>query len=292
MEIMGNKNKMLRQQLNEKGIIIAPGCYDALSAKVLESVGFKTLYVTGHGVSVSLIGKTDAGLTTMTEVVSRAQDISNSVSVPIIVDADTGYGNPVNVQRTVRLWEQAGASGIQLEDQKWPKKCGHFESKKVISKADMIQKIRAAVDARTDPNFVIIARTDSFAVAGMDDAVDRLNAYMENGADIGFIDGLDSLENLKRQATEVKGFLLANMVEGGKTAYLKASELETMGYKIVIFPLCLMYAATYSMFRSAETIMRTGYAEEYKDRLVAFDEFNRFMGLQEIIDLEKKYGVG
>jgi len=288
---MNGGARSLRKQMDQKGIIIAPGCYDALSSKIIEEVGFKTIYLTGHGISVSLIGKTDAGLTTMSEVVVRARDIINSVSIPVIVDADTGYGNPINVQRTVTQLEQAGAAGIQLEDQVWPKKCGHFPGKKVIPKGEMIQKIRAAVEARKDSDLVIIARTDAYYTSGIDEAIDRVNAYIENGADIGFLDGLESMDNLRRQVSEVKGPVLANMVEGGKTPFLTPSELEKMGYKIVIFPLSLMYSATFSMLECAKSLLKSETTNGIRNKMMVFEEFNDFMGLPEILNLEKKYGI-
>ncbi len=289
-QFQGNP-KSLRAQMEAEGIAVAPGCYDALSAQILEKVGFKTIYLTGHGVSVSLIGKSDVGLTTMSEVVTVTKNVTNAVDVPVIVDIDTGYGNPLNVQRTVREIEHAGAAGIQIEDQEWPKKCGHMAGKRVISKENMIQKIRAAVDAKVNKDLVIIARTDVLAVAGMDEAIERGNAYIENGADVCFIDGIESMEQLTRQASEIQGNVLANMVEGGKTPYLTAAELQEIGYKIVIYPLSMMYALSYRIFEFAEILKSEGSLKRVFDQMIKFDEFNELMNLKQVYEFEKKYEV-
>lgn len=275
--------------MKRDGIIVAPGAYDGLSAKILEKVGFEAIYVTGYGLSASTLAEPDLGLLTMSEVETATKSIASAVSVPIIVDADTGYGNPLNVQRTVKQIEQAGAAGIQLEDQEWPKKCGHMEGKRIISKEEMIQKIRAAVDARYNPDFVIIARSDARAMAGMDEAINRINAYIKTGADLGFIDAPQSLQELERQPFEAKGPVVANIIEGGKTPYLTPKELEELGFKLVIFPLSLIYAAAYSMIECAECLMRKGKTEDLRERIMHFDEFNKLVGLNRFMDIEKRY---
>ena len=291
---MGPQNtrtKQLRQLMDNDKIIVAPGCYDALSAKILEAAGFKVIYVTGYGLSASTLGSPDLGLVTMTEIEMRARNICNAVSLPVIVDADTGYGSAINVQRTVRQIEQTGAGGIQLEDQEWPKKCGHMEGKRVIAKSAMMQKIRAAIDARMDPDFVIIARSDARAVTGMDEAIDRINLYLEAGADFGFIDAPQSVEELKRQPLEAKGPVVANMIEGGKTPNLSPQELEKMGYKLVIFPLSLIYAGAYSMLECAKSLINKGTTEALQKRMIQFNEFNDLVGLKHFQKVEKKYST-
>jgi carboxyvinyl-carboxyphosphonate phosphorylmutase len=292
--VMGPQNsraKQLRQLMEEDKIIIAPGCYDALTAKNLQAAGCKAIYVTGYGLSASTLASPDLGLVTISEIEMHARNICNAVFLPVIVDADTGYGSPINVQRTVKQIEQTGAAGIQLEDQEWPKKCGHMEGKRVIKKSAMVQKIKAAIDARMDPDFVVIARSDARAVAGMDEAIDRINRYLEAGADFGFIDAPQSVEELKRQALEAKGPLVANMIEGGKTPNLSPQELEKMGYKLVIFPLSLIYAGAYSMLECAKTLIDKGTTEALQNRMIRFNEFNDLVGLKHFQKTEKKYST-
>ena len=282
-----------RKLLNAPGVIMAAGVYECLTAKVVEKAGFSAAHLTGHGLSVSVLGLTDFGFTTMAEVVSRARDICNAISIPVIVDIDTGYGNALNVQRTIRECEAAGAAAVHIEDQTWPKKCGHMEGKKLISQAEMVSKIRAAVDARQNADFTIIARTDARAVEGMDAAIERSKAYAEAGADGILIDGLESMDDLRRAGKEVSVPLMANMTEGGKTPYLSAGELEDMGYKIVIYPLALMWAALKVMRDVASEIKATGtLSQGTRQSMVTFMEFNDFMGVPELFELERKYAVG
>ena len=291
MRPQNTRTKQLRQLMDEDKIIVSPGCYDALSAKILEAAGFKAIYVTGYGLAASTLGSPDVGLVTMSEIEARTRNICNAVSIPAIVDADTGYGSPINVQRTVRQIEQTGAAGIQLEDQEWPKRCGHMEGKRVIPKTAMVQKIKAAIEARMDPDFVIIARSDARAVTGMDEAIDRINSYLEAGADFGFIDAPQSVEELKRQARGAKGPVVANMIEGGKTPNLTPQELEKMGYKLVIFPLSLIYAGAYSMLECAKTLINKGTTEALQKRMIRFNEFNDLVGLRHFQEVEKKYSI-
>ena len=233
----------LRQMLTAPGIIVAPGAYDGFSARLIEAAGFQAVYMTGAGTAASHLGQPDLGLTTLTEMATHASHIAGCVALPVIADADTGYGNVLNVVRTVREYERAGVAGLHLEDQVAPKKCGHIAGKQVIPTGEFCDKIRAAVEYRTDPDFVIIARTDARAVTGLDDAIERANRYAEAGADVIFVEAPQTQDEIARVAREVKAPLLANMVAGGRTPSVKFSELERLGYRIVIYPAVCMMAA-------------------------------------------------
>ncbi len=233
----------LRQMLTGPGIIVAPGAYDGFSARLIEAAGFQAVYMTGAGTAASHLGQPDLGLTTLTEMATHASHLAGCVALPVIADADTGYGNVLNVVRTVREYERAGVAGLHLEDQVAPKKCGHIAGKQVIPTGEFCDKIRAAVEYRTDPDFVVIARTDARAVTGLDDAIERANRYAEAGADVIFVEAPQTQDEIARVAREVKAPLLANMVAGGRTPSVKFSELERRGYKIVIYPAVCMMAA-------------------------------------------------
>jgi carboxyvinyl-carboxyphosphonate phosphorylmutase len=248
----------LRQMLAEPGIIVAPGAYDGFSARLIEAAGFKAVYMTGAGTAASHLGQPDLGLTTLTEMATHASHLASCVSLPLIADADTGYGNALNVVRTVREYEKAGVAGLHLEDQVAPKKCGHIAGKQIVDAKEFAQKIRAAVEYKTDPDLVIIARTDARAVSGLDDAIERANLYREAGADVIFFEAPQSREEIERVAREVKAPLLANMVQGGRTPGLKVTELETLAFKIVIFPGVCMRAAVPAMETALEQLKQSG----------------------------------
>jgi carboxyvinyl-carboxyphosphonate phosphorylmutase len=233
----------LRHMLEAPGIIVAPGAYDGFSARLIEAAGFQAVYMTGAGTAASHLGQPDLGLATLTEMAAHAGHLASCVSLPLIADADTGYGNVLNVVRTVGEYERAGAAGLHLEDQVAPKKCGHIAGKQVVPAKEFADKIRAAAEYRTDPDFVIIARTDARAVTSLDDAIERANLYAEAGADVIFVEAPQTEDEIHRVAREVKAPLLANMVQGGRTPALKAVELEQLGFKIVIFPAVCMAAA-------------------------------------------------
>ena len=233
----------LRQMLKAPGIIVAPGAYDGFSARLIEAAAFHAVYMTGAGTAASHLGQPDLGLATLTEMATHASHIAGCVSLPVIADADTGYGNVLNVVRTVREYERAGVAALHVEDQVAPKKCGHIAGKQVIPTAEFCDKIRAASEYRTDPDFVIIARTDARAVTGLDDAIERANRYAEAGADVIFVEAPQTEDEIVRVAREVKAPLLANMVAGGRTPSVKFSDLERLGYKIVIYPAVCMMAA-------------------------------------------------
>src|SRR5881392_443142 len=232
----------LRQLLSGPDLIVAPGAYDALSARLIAQSGFSAIYMTGFGTAASVLGQPDVGLLTMSEMVSRAGALAAVTGdIPLIADADTGYGNPINVRRTIHEYERAGVAGLHIEDQVWPKKCGHMEGKQVIPMEEMAQKIRAAVDARQDPDFVIIARTDANAVNGLEDALRRGQAYREAGADVIFIEAPRSMEELQAIGETFQGVpLLFNWAESGKTPLLPLNEIRALGFKLVIFPVSLL----------------------------------------------------
>ena len=229
-----------RQLLADPDIIVAPGAYDCLTAKIIEKEKFPAVYMTGAGTTVSRLGYPDLGLATMTEMVNNAAAIAATVDIPVIADADTGYGGVLNVHRTVREYERAGVAAIHIEDQESPKRCGHLDGKSVVSEAEMVRRIRVAVDARTDDDFTIIARTDALAVTGWDDTMSRCEAYIEAGADVLFVEALHTTDQMERVAANFDVPLLYNAVETGKSPLIPVDELEQIGFKIVIFPVSAM----------------------------------------------------
>lgn len=283
----------LRALLGEPGLLAIPGAYDGLSARLIAQAGFPAVYMTGFGTSASVLGQPDVGLLTMSEMVSRAAALAAVVGdLPLIADADTGYGNPINVRRTIREYERAGVAGLHIEDQVWPKKCGHMEGKQVIPMEEMAQKVRAAVDARTDPDFVIIARTDANAVHGLEDALRRGHAYREAGADVIFIEAPRSREELAAIVQAFPGVpQVFNWAESGKTPLLSLEEIGALGFKLVIFPVSLLFAATYAMLQLLEVLKRGETPSGFGEQMVTFSQFTSSIGLPEIQALERRYGV-
>ena len=283
----------LRELLVQRDLLVAPGAYDALSARLIAQAGFPAVYMTGFGTAASVLGQPDVGLLTMSEMVSRAAALAAVVGDrPLIADADTGYGNPINVRRTVREYEQAGVAAIHIEDQVWPKKCGHMEGKQVIPVDEMVQKIRAAVDARQDPDFVIIARTDANAVYGLEDALRRGRAYREAGADVIFIEAPRSIEELRAIARAFPDVpLLYNWAESGKTPLLPLEEIHALGFKLVIFPVSMLFAATQALLDLLEALKQGQTSLAFAERMVTFSQFTDQIGLPEIQALERRYGV-
>jgi len=270
--------------------ILAPGAYDALTARLIEQAGFPAVYMTGFGASASLLGRPDVGLLTMSQMVDNARRIAQAVEVPVIADADTGYGNPLNVIRTVQEYELAGVAAMHIEDQVMPKKCGHMENKQVIPAAEMIEKIQAAVEARRSDDFLIIARTDARAVEGLDSALRRARAYREAGADILFIEAAQNGEEVADVARAFPGVpLLFNWAEGGKTPPMPMERLKELGYRIVIFPISALLTAAKAVeavlaeIKAAGTPMRI-----FADR-TSFRDFTEMIGLPEIQELEKRF---
>ena len=283
----------LRRLLAGPDLLVAPGAYDGLSARLIAQAGFPAVYMTGFGTAASVLGQPDVGLLTMSEMVARASALASIVGdVPLIADADTGYGNPLNVQRTIREYERAGVAGLHIEDQVWPKKCGHMEGKQVIPMEEMVQKVRAAVDARQDPDFVIIARTDASAVNGLADALRRGRAYREAGADVIFIEAPRSIEELQAIAQAFTDTpLLFNWAESGKTPLLSLPEIQALGFKLVIFPVSLLFAATRAMLELLEVLSQGETPTPFSSRMVTFSQFTQHIGLPEIQELERRYGV-
>lgn len=279
----------LRRMLNEPGIIVAPGAYDGISARLIERHGFKAVYMTGAGTAASALGQADLGLTTLTEMATHAAHIAGCISLPLIADADTGYGNPLNVIRTVREYERAGVAALHLEDQVFPKKCGHIAGKAVIPMKEFAEKIRAAAENRTDPDFVIIARTDARAINGLDDAIERGLRYREAGADVIFVEAPTSREEIERVAREIKAPLLSNQVPGGKTPGLTVTELEKLGYKMVIFPVVSLMSATLAIEAALTKLKEHGTDWHEGPVLSPMDIFQR-VGIDWWLEAEKKYG--
>lgn len=289
---MHNKPRAsLREQLEDRNkIIVLPGVFDALSAKIAEHVGFEAMFQTGYGSSAALLGMPDYGLLNSGETVDNAMRIIRAVRVPVLVDADTGYGNPLNVWRLVRDLESLGAAGIFLEDQVWPKRCGHMVGKDVISKDEYIPKLKAALDARQSKDFIIVARTDARAPIGLDEAIERGKVYRKAGADVIFVEAPRSVEELKKVANEIDDApLVANMIEDGVTPNLSASELLKLGYQIAVFPLSAIYSATFAMRQVLTELKNTGTTKDARNIMVTFKDFNRFMDLDHFVDLEKRY---
>lgn len=281
--------KQLRQLLAGDRIVMAPGAYDAWSARLIQDAGFPAVYVTGYGVSASTLGMPDIGLISFQEMVNAVRNVCTAVSVPVIADADNGYGSALNVVRTVREYEAAGAAAIQLEDQVMPKRCGHMEGKQLISMEDMAAKIRAAVYARRDSDTVIIARTDAVAVNGFDDAVARAQAYRDAGADVIFVEALQTREQIAAAARLVAAPLMANMVEHGKTPLDTAENLYRMGFRIAIYPVLPLYTASRAVAEALATLRRTEDLAACMDGELDFPTFNRMIGLQDYRDLEQRF---
>ena len=283
-----NQAKKLRELLAGEEIIMAPGAYDVWSAKLIEQVGFPAVYMTGYGVSASILGMPDIGLMSFQEMLTIVRNMAAAINVPLIADADNGYGNVLNVVRTVREYEKAGAAGIQLEDQVSPKRCGHMEGKQLISKAEMVSKIRAAVYAKENPDTVLVARTDAIAVNGFEDAIDRAIAYRQAGADILFIEAMQTKEQVETAGRLVQAPLFANMVEGGKTPLYKARELYEMGFRIVIYPVSALYTATKAVREALTLLRQEGDLTEILAMAESFRNFNRMIGLSECRELENR----
>ena len=281
----------LRKLFQTKKLVVAPGAHDALTARVIEKCGFDAIYMTGYGQAASHLGRPDVGLICFSEMADRARNTVEATALPVIADADTGFGNAVNVIRTVRAYQKAGVAAIQLEDQVSPKRCGHMAGREVVAKEEMIGKIKAAVDARFDPDFMIIARTDARTVLGIEEALDRAKAYEEAGADIIFVESPESVEEMKAvNQTISRAYTLANMVEGGRTPLITNDELEAMGYRLVIYPTASTYLTTKAMFGLMNTLKKDGTTRNMIDQMVTFSEFNELIGLGEVNALGAKYG--
>ncbi len=282
--------RQLRNLMAQRDTILAPGAYDALSARLIESAGFPVVYMTGFGIAASMLGRPDVGLTTMSEMVDSARRLVQAVSVPVIADADTGYGNALNVVRTVREYESAGVAGIQLEDQVAPKRCGHMTGRQLISPEEMEGKIRAAVASRRSRDLVIIARTDAREVEGIDKAIARARRYYLAGADMLFVEAPQREEEIELVSRKLSGVpLLFNWAEGGKTPPVPLSLLQSFGFRIVIFPVGALLAATAAIQRLLEVIKHEGTPQGGLNQATPFDEFLDLIGLPDIDQIGKQF---
>ena len=280
----------LRKRFSESKILVAPGAYDAFTAKLIESSGFESVYLSGAGVSYTLLGQPDTGQVTQTQMVEKVGTVANAIGIPLIADGDTGYGNAVNVMETVRRYEHAGAAAIQLEDQQFPKRCGHLSGKELIPADEMVGKIRAAIDARASDEFLIIARTDALGVAGLEEAILRGKKYVDAGADMLFVESPNSMEELKTVTDEFSEIpLMANMVEGGVTPLLSADELESMGYSLVIYPNSLTRRFARAGLDLLADLHGNGTTRARLDKMMPFQELNAMLGIEDLKKLEQNY---
>jgi carboxyvinyl-carboxyphosphonate phosphorylmutase len=280
---------LLKDAVAKKNVLVLPGCHDVLAARIAEKVGFSAVYLTGYGTSASMLGKPDVGLLTMSEMVMRAGHMASAVRVPVIADGDTGYGNAVNVVRTVREYEKAGVAGIQLEDQVLPKKCGHMLGREIVPTGEMMGKIHAAIDARRDKDFVVIARTDARTQYGIDEAIARGKAYEEAGADVVFVESPESTEEMQRITSSFRVPVLANMVEKGRTPFKSVQELRDLGYHIALYCVSSTFVTAKAVLDLMRTLKESGTTEAHWGDMMTFEDFNSFVGLQEIRQMENKY---
>jgi 2,3-dimethylmalate lyase len=280
-------SKLLSRQ---NDILVMPGVYDALTAKIAEHVGFEAIFQTGYGTSASLLALPDFGFLSITETIENARRITRAVNIPLIVDVDTGYGNPLTISKLVDDLQRIGVSGIFLEDQVWPKRCGHMVGKEVINSQEYVQKLRSAIDAKKkDSDFIIVARTDAMAPLGIEEAIKRGKLYSEMGADIVFVEAPRSLDDMKNIANQIDAPLVANMIEEGITPNLTSKELLEMGYKIALFPLSGLYSSTFAIFETFKTLKETGTTKSLKHKMMQFKEFNKLVNLDKYMNMENKY---
>ena len=278
-----------RKLLSQPEIIVAPGAYDCLTAKIIEQAGFPAVYMTGAGTSVARLGQPDLALATMTEMLANAQAIADAVDVPVIADADTGYGGVLNVGRTVRLYERTGVAAIHIEDQESPKRCGHLDNKRVIPAGEMVQKIHAAVDARTDGDFTIIVRTDALAVTGWDDTMERCDAYVDAGADVLFVEAIRSREEAQVITGRFGVPLLYNFVETGKSPLMPAAQLQQLGFKLVIFPASALMLVARAVADLMAEIKQHGTTEHLMERMSSLEDCFNLVGMAELLAQDARY---
>ena len=282
--------KSIRKLLSNKSKpLVIPGVYDAVGAKIVEKIGFEAMFQTGYGTSATLLGMPDYGFIGSTETIDNARRICHAVSVPVIVDADTGYGNALSVNKLIRELETAGASGIFLEDQKWPKRCGHMKGKEVIPKDEYAEKLQAALDARSNKDFIIVARTDARATEGLDKAIERGLFYKKIGADAIFIEAPKTIQEMQKIGNSINAPLVANMIEGGATPISSKSKLHSMGFKIILYPLSILFSNTFATFQTLKELKRFGITKKSKKKMVNFDQFNEIVELSKYTKLEKLY---
>jgi len=285
------KAELVHHFLKERGQLVMPGVYDALSAKIASRTGFEVIFITGYSLAATLLGEPDFGLLTQTEVVAAAQRICSVVDTPVIVDADTGYGNALNVIRTVRDLRRAGAAGMFLEDQVWPKRCGHMKGKQVIPLDEQLKKLKAAIEAKDGRPFFIVARTDSRQSLGLNEAITRGIAFKEAGADAVFVEAPESRDEMKEIARHVPRPLVANMLERGVTPLMGPQELKGLGFELIVWPLAPLYGVAQSLTDIYGTLRLQGSTLAILDRLMPFNQFNDIVGLDEKYALDAKYKV-
>ena len=283
---MQNLRKLLFD--NSKPLVV-PGVYDAIGAKIAQKTGFEAMFQTGYGTSATLLGMPDYGFIGATETIENASRICRAVSVPVIVDADTGYGNPLSVWKLVTELESVGAAGIFLEDQKWPKRCGHMSGKEVIPKDEYSQKLQAALDARKSKDFIIVARTDARAPEGLDAAIERGLQYKKIGADAIFIEAPKSIEEMKKIGKTIKAPLVANMIEGGTTPLVSSKLLHKMGFKLILYPLSVLFANAFASMKILHELRRSGTTYRLKKNVINFDQFNEIVDLTKFKKMERSY---
>jgi len=285
------KTTRLKQLILDKKVLLMPGAYDALSAKIIEKVGFQAVQCTGYGIAASVLGKPDVGILSMTEMLNQTRNICAAVNIPVMADGDTGFGNAINVYHTVQAFEAAGAAGINLEDQIFPKRCGHMDGKEVVSIQEMVMKIKAACDARKDKDFVINARTDSIAVYGIEEAIIRGNAYAEAGADLIFIEAPPRVEDIRYVIKSIKAPVSINMTDGGKTPAATIEQLQEWGAARVSIPVTAVFAAAKAVENAMKIILKEGISPtvNHPETVYTFKEFTELVGLGEIREMEKKY---
>ena len=281
----------LKRLLKRKKPLVIPGVFDAISAKIAEKAGFDAMFQTGYGTSATLFGMPDYGFIGSTETVENARRICRAVNVPVIIDADTGYVNALSVWKLVKELESAGASGIFLEDQRWPKRCGHMKGKEVIRKEEYAEKLQAALDARKSKDFIIVSRTDARATEGLDKAIERGLYYKKIGADVIFVEAPKTIGEMKKIGKTIKAPLVANMIEGGATPISSASTLHKMGFKIILYPLSVLFANTFASIQILKELKKSGTTTRLNKNLVNFDEFNNIVELSKFRKLEKKYST-
>ncbi|HEY8109881.1 MAG TPA: isocitrate lyase/PEP mutase family protein [Candidatus Nitrosotenuis sp.] len=282
--------KNLRKMINDSSKpLVIPGVYDAIGAKIAQKAGFEAMFQTGYGTSATLFGMPDYGFIGSTETVENARRICRAVSVPVIVDSDTGYGNALSVWKLVNELESAGAAGIFLEDQRWPKRCGHMSGKEVIEKEEYAEKLQAALDARKSKDFIIVARTDARATKGLDDAIERGKYYRKIGADVIFVEAPKSIDEMKKIGKSINAPLVANMIEGGATPVIPSATLHKMGFKIILYPLSVLFANAFASIQILKELKKSGTTAKLKKNVVNFDEFNDLVDLSKFRNLENRY---
>lgn len=283
------KNRRLAKSVRKREQILVPGVYDMISARVADELGFDAIYMTGYGVTASYLGLPDAGLATYSEMVSRARSISKGTLTPLIADADTGYGGLLNVERTVRGYEEAGVSAIQLEDQEFPKKCGHTKGRRVIPQEDMVQKIQVAAESREDSNFLIVARTDARTTHGLDEALRRAEAYHEAGADVLFVESPEDEAEFERIGKTIEAPLLANMVETGRSPVLDAKQLDELGFSIILYPGTAFLAAAHTLKSVYSHLRSNGSSIGLNRQLSTLAQMNELMGFNKIWEFDRRW---